>query len=238
MLLHSAGSSAPAACGSSTEIAPTVAPHRNSSPAARAITRLPSRAPEPARAASEPRTAATTLSSTAPGDFPTPETPQKAGALTADGRSGGAQRVFAVRVALDVDDEALLEPPHRGAVFADVTALARHGLASADIDLLAEIKELVGLEPQVLGRQPRLGEPAPGTGVAVVGPGRTGHELGGGGDHDVGVEHLHRRLDVVGFDRGKAAPHHFDIGHGHPANVATAAGGGAPPRASSRRPAR
>src|SRR3954470_11986639 len=147
MLVHSRASSAPAAWGSRTEIAPTVAPHRNSRAAARAITRLLSETPERTWTALGPRTAATSVLSAASGGY-LKKIPQNGVDLAAGVRSDRAQRVVAVREALDLDDEALLEAPDRGAVFADVTAAAPHRLASADVDLVAEVDELIGLELQ------------------------------------------------------------------------------------------
>src|SRR6476661_951702 len=86
MLVHSRASSAPAACGSRTEIAPTVAPHRNSSPAARAITRPPSEAREGTWAALKRMTGATAVLSTAPPVFPT-QIPQMGDARLVEARA-------------------------------------------------------------------------------------------------------------------------------------------------------
>src|SRR3981189_2464547 len=116
MLLHRPGSSAPAEWGSRTEIAPTVAPHRNRRPAARAMTRTLSEPPDEPRTGSVPRTAATRVLSAVQRNplLRIANTGKSAGA----GRAGRAQRVFAVRVTVDLDDESVLEAPHRGAVFA------------------------------------------------------------------------------------------------------------------------
>src|SRR5438876_9334688 len=153
MLLHSAGSSAPAAWGRRTEIAPTVAPHRNRSPAARAMTRRSSAAPAEMRALPEPGTAATSVLSADRRSFPSVNTRQVRADLAGDARARRAQGGFAVHKTLYLGDEAVVEAPYRGAVFAGVAAVAGHRLAPTHVDPVAEVEEFVRLELQLLGRQ-------------------------------------------------------------------------------------